>query len=201
MEIKICGLTTPAAAQAAARLGVDYLGVVLYEKSPRFVPLEQLATLFAGIPSGVRRVGVFVNARPEYIYRAVELGSLDIVQCHGNESPEYLASLQVPALWVAKSNPAATELAALSKLNIARFLLDSPGGGSGQTCNWQTAKQLAAQYPIMLAGGLNAQNVIEAVKQVNPCGVDVSSGVESTVKGQKDYQKLVEFINIVRSIK
>lgn len=200
MKIKICGLTNNADATSAYKFGADYLGAVVYEKSKRYVPVEELSKVFANIPANIKRVGVFVNAPIEIVRQAVELGGLDVVQCHGNESAEYMESIDFAEVWAARSVNSTEELKQALALPAAMLLIDSVGGGSGKVCDWSYAQQLSTQRKLFLAGGLTPENVASGIAQVAPFGVDVAGGVEACA-GKKDLEKLEKFIINVRNIK
>lgn len=186
MEIKICGLTRHCDALLADTLGADYLGAVLYAKSPRGVTAELLPELFNGCRA--RRVGVFVNATLEFIRHAVRLGGLDVVQLHGSESADFARSIDFAEVWAARFDPS---------FPAARLVADSPGGGTGKTCDWSAAAALARLRPVMLAGGLDASNAAAAARAVRPAGLDLSSAVESA-PGVKDENKLREFFKTIK---
>ncbi len=188
MDIKICGLTRRRDAALADSLGADYLGAVLYEKSPRAVTPEQLPTLFDGCRA--RRVGVFVDAPMEFIRRAVRLGGLHVVQLHGSEPADFARAIDFAEVWAARFDPS---------FPAARLVADSPGGGTGKPCEWTRAAELARLRPVMLAGGLDASNAAAAAAAVRPIGLDLSSGVESA-PGIKDENKLRAFFQIIKEI-
>lgn len=201
--IKICGLRTTEDAAAAVAAGVDAVGLVFYPPSPRYLLLEAAQAICRSLEgSGVLRVGVFVDERPEVV-RAVALACpLDLVQLHGDERPEVVAALGVPAIKsLAVRNP--QSLAALpAYAAVARYLhLDAyvPGGlpgGNGQPFAWELAVEPARRYPVILAGGLAPENVGAAIAAVRPFGVDVSSGVERD--GRKDHGLMRAFVAAVR---
>lgn len=204
MEIKICGLTRPEDAALAAELGADYSGVVLYPGSPSGVGVEQAAAIFAAAGSALR-VGVFVRPGIELLDEAVEKAGLDVIQLHGGESYEYINEVKerFPGclVWAARHIADADEIESALSCPADRLVLDAANGGSGMVCDWSLAARVAAARPVMLAGGLNAGNIAEAVKSVNPFGVDLSSGVESGEKGIKSHIKLKEIFNILREIR
>ncbi|MEA4862041.1 MAG: N-(5'-phosphoribosyl)anthranilate isomerase [Victivallaceae bacterium] len=188
MDVKICGLTRHCDAALADVLGADYLGAVLYPKSPRGVTPEQLSGLFDGCRA--RRVGVFVNATMEFIRYAVRLGGLHVVQLHGAESAEFAKEINFAEVWAARFDPS---------FPAARLVADSPGGGTGKPCDWTRASELARLRPVMLAGGLDASNAVAAAMAVRPAGLDLSSGVEFA-PGIKDENKLRAFFQIIKEI-
>jgi phosphoribosylanthranilate isomerase len=201
-RVKICGITNPADALAAVEAGADAIGFILYEKSPRYVTIEQAAEISKQLPPFIMRVGVFVNASPEFVLRAISEIGLTMLQFHGDESPEFCAQFGLMTMKAFRMKDA-TILAEITKYNTDAYLLDTytPGvrGGTGHTFNWDLA--LEAQKlgkPIFISGGLTPDNVADVVRKVHPFGVDVSSGVESS-PGKKDHAKVKAFIEAVRA--
>lgn len=195
MKIKICGLTQPDNARQVALLGVDAIGLVFYAKSPRCVDAQTALGIVNALPPFVNRVGLFVNADANFIDEVLCEVPLDTLQFHGNESAVQCGQYGVPFI---KAIPMTntTNLAQIADEYHASsgLLLDTPSaefGGSGQTFDWSLISQI--NKPIILAGGLNSENVADAIKQTNPYAVDVSSGVESA-KGIKDIEKVNEFL-------
>ena len=202
LMIKICGITRAEDALAAAEAGANAVGFMFYEPSPRCVTVQAAEQIARQLPPHIMRVGVFVNAEPEFVASAMMRCMLNILQFHGEESPEYCLQFGAMSLKAFRIKDAHS-LQALPAYHTDAYLLDSyvPGqlGGSGERFNWDLAVE-AKQFgrPIVLAGGLTAANVAEAVRQVQPFGVDVSSGVESA-PGRKDPIKIRDFIQAVRS--
>ncbi|MFZ1233429.1 MAG: phosphoribosylanthranilate isomerase [Thiofilum sp.] len=189
-------------AKMVSRAGADALGLVFYPKSPRNVSLEQARTIGQAIPPFVTRVGLFLNAERDFITQVLDQVTLDVIQFHGNESAEFCRSFGRPyikALGMLGQN--FYELARAYP-DAQGLLVDShaPGaaGGTGQTFDWT---QLPQNYPqaLILAGGLKADNVYQAIKTTQVYAVDVSSGVESTA-GVKDPAKVAAFLNEVRRV-
>jgi len=199
--VKICGLTRLEDVRCAVAAGADCVGFVLYERSPRYVSPEQLRCLATGVPPGIRRVGVVVNASPEQLQEAVAAGGLDVIQFHGDESAAYLRAFRLASVWqaVGLRSVADVELAATSPAEV--LVADAVGqatrGGTGATCDWALAARLAEHRRILLAGGLRPETVAAAVARVRPFGVDVSSGVESS-PGIKDHDRVRRFIAAAR---
>jgi indole-3-glycerol phosphate synthase/phosphoribosylanthranilate isomerase len=206
-RVKICGITTRQDALAAVDAGADMLGLNFYPKSRRYVTPEacwRIVSALTQYTSRITLVGVFVNAGPAEIEVIVDDCHLDLVQLSGDEPPQFLQALGPRALKGIR--PTSLEEAQADAARYARssppaLLVDAhrPGeyGGTGHTGDWELAQKLAAQYPILLAGGLSPDNVAVAVAQVHPWGVDVASGVESS-PGKKDAQKMTAFISAVR---
>lgn len=194
VRVKICGLTTVADALAAARLGADLLGLV-FATSPRQVTPRQAREIIQALPRWVQTVGVFVDTPPQEVQQVRLFCGLHLVQLHGKESAEEVAALGrgvIKAIRVGQG----TELNPLAYPS-ATLLLDAyvPGraGGTGQSFDWSRAVELARRRPVILAGGLNPDNVARAVEIVKPYAVDVSSGVESQ-PGRKDHDQIARFI-------
>ena len=202
VTVKICGLTNIGDARSAIDAGADALGFVFYEHSPRFLELAKAASLTAQLPAGVSRVGVFVDPEPALVLAAIAQCGLNILQFHGQETPEFCTQFGVMSMKAFRIKDA-TSLEQLPEYQTDAWLLDSyhPGmpGGTGHRFNWALARE-ANRYnkPFFLAGGLTPDNVAEAVSTVHPFGVDVSSGVESS-PGQKDVAKVKAFIAAVRA--
>ncbi|MGI9251232.1 MAG: phosphoribosylanthranilate isomerase [Pseudohongiellaceae bacterium] len=208
MWIKICGLTRNEDARAAVNCGADALGVVLYPPSPRAVEPQQLADIVAGVPQNILRYGLFVNPEREQVEVAIATGAINRLQFHGDEPETFCASFGMPymkAIRVADDSGAkiAAKIAAYPSAEF--ILLDSfdpkAAGGTGKQFDWTQAQGLQSNMsqPLILAGGLNAENVATAIKLVQPNGVDVSSGVEEKPR-IKDRNKLHEFIRDARGI-
>lgn len=213
-KVKICGIKTIDEALASVEAGADMLGFNFYQSSPRYItPGEcmrltvQLETALRDRLSSVALVGVFVNAEAGFIHAVFRDCHFDLIQLSGDEPPDLLDILGERAFKALR--PESPEALAESVRRYHRptvtpaWLVDAyrPGeyGGTGQTADWGLARQLAEQSPILLAGGLKPENVGEAVRQVNPWGVDVASGVESA-PGVKDIEKIRAFIRAVRAV-
>ncbi len=200
VRVKICGITNLADAWHAVASGADALGFVFYPDSPRYVEPALVRQIIAELPPLITCVGLFVNEQPARITEIAAQCGLDVVQLHGDETPE---QCNLPPYRVIKAVRVAqqADAAALPEFPVAALLLDAlvPGqfGGTGQVCDWQFAAQVSALRPTILAGGLSPDNVAAAINAVKPYAVDVSSGVEKT-PGQKDPRKVSEFIRIAK---
>ena len=199
-RVKICGITNIEDARHASACGADALGFVFYLGSPRYVDPEQARGIIAELPPLVTTVGLFVNETPARVREAVEFCGLDAVQLHGDETPE---QCQYPPHRVIKALRLndRIENGVFASYQVSSLLLDAyvpdQFGGTGKKCDWQRAAEVAAKYRIILAGGLTPDNVAEAIQQVHPYGVDVSSGVEKKA-GQKDPEKVAKFIRMAK---
>lgn len=199
--IKICGITRNTDALAAAALGADALGVVLYPPSSRAVAVDQLAGIFAGVAPALSRVALLVNPDRSLVDAVVSTGVIDLLQFHGDEDEQFCASFPMPymkAVRVASEQQGAHDMAAFPSAEM--ILLDSyrkgVPGGTGTTFDWDIAARLVSgsSARVVLAGGLQPDNVAEAVRRVKPFGVDVSSGVETEpgIKGQAMLEGFIE---------
>lgn len=201
--VKICGITNAADARAACDAGANSLGFNFYPKSPRFIAKADAAKIRTQLPAEVEAVGVFVNLPAVEIAALYGELRLSAAQLHGDESPDVVSAVArslkvIKAFRVSKDFPAET-FDAYAEAHA--FLLDAAEtgqfGGTGQTTDWEVARQAAAAHRIILAGGLNVENVAEAVRIVRPYAVDVASGVEIK-PGRKDHGRMREFIQEVR---
>ena len=190
MLVKICGITRVEDAAAAVDCGAGALGFVFWPGSPRCVDPHRARAIVATLPPFVTPVGVFVNQPAEYVRGVASLVRLGAVQLHGDETVDYAAGIATPAIKaVTIADPQ------LSVWPVRTTLLldvddNEKRGGTGRTIDWTAAASFAAQRKILLAGGLTPENVAEAVAQVRPFGIDVSSGVERS-PGIKDHRRLL----------
>jgi phosphoribosylanthranilate isomerase len=201
-RVKICGITRLEDAAAAVACGADALGFMFYEGSPRHVSFERAGEICRGLPPFVTRVGVFVNPAAEFVREAIAACGLDAVQFHGDEPAGFCREFPVKLIKAFRMRDEST-LDLLPAYKEMAWLLDSyaPGqlGGTGKQFNWELARRAVAMHgTVILAGGLTAENVSDAVRQVGPFAVDVSSGVESA-PGIKDAGLMRRFIAAVRS--
>ncbi len=206
MRVKICGITKPEQGKAIANLGATALGFICVPSSPRFVSIAQIKTIVRILPPEVDRIGVFVNAQPKDIGRAVATAGLTGVQLHGEESPEFCQKLreQLPKVEIIKALRVQTA-ESLSRANaygncVHTLLLDAYHphllGGTGQTLHWQSLKAFRPSLPWFLAGGLTPENILAALREVDPSGIDLSSGVERA-PGDKDLDKVTRLFQIL----
>jgi len=204
VRIKICGITSVADALAAVEAGADAIGLMLWAPSKRYVTNAQAAEIVRALPPFVSKVGVFVDPQAGEIHRALAEIGLDTIQLHGEETPEFCRQFAPVKVMKAFRVKNAESLKRLSDFNTDAWLLDSyvagQQGGTGAVFNWDLAVQAKdAGKPIVLAGGLTPENIAQAVHEVWPYGVDVSSGVESA-PGKKDPEMIRQFIAAVRGI-
>jgi phosphoribosylanthranilate isomerase len=202
--VKICGVTRAVDAEAAVEAGADALGLMFYEPSRRWVSLDRAREVVRALPTGIERVGVFVDADECTIRSAIEGCALSILQFHGGESPEFCARFAPLKVWKAFRVGDASVLEIMPGFETDAWLLDAavPGqlGGSGQRFDWELAvRAKALGRPIVLAGGLTPENVGEAVERVQPFAVDVSGGVESA-PGVKEAGKMRAFVRAAKGV-
>lgn len=199
-KVKICGITNLKDALAAAKLGADAIGFV-FAKSPRRITPEKARDIVLKLPWRLVRIGVFVNERPETVNRIARSCGLDLVQLHGDETPSYCKKIY-PRVIKAVRVKSGKDLDKISDYKVTAILLDtySKGkyGGTGKTFDWSLAKKVKRfKVPVILSGGLNEKNISDAVREVRPYAVDVSSGVESS-PGRKNAKKMKKVIEIAK---
>lgn len=203
-RIKICGITRPEDGRIAAESGVDAIGLVFYEPSPRSVSIAQARIICNALPPLVSVVGLFVNPSPDLVRQVLAEIPLAWLQFHGDEDADFCQQFGRPYLKAIRvQDPETVGLGFRRFPDAAGLLVDAydPGryGGTGHTFNWAWLPSDRPR-PLMLAGGLNADNVADAIRQVRPWAVDVSGGVEAA-KGIKDPEKIRQFVEGVRSVR
>ena len=203
IHVKICGITSFNDAIMAANYGASALGFIFYEKSPRYINPKILKTWISNVPSSVKKVGVFVNKDVDKVNKIAEELNLDMVQLHGDESPEYCNQMIKPVIKVFRVNNKFDSIM-LNNYQVATFLFDTYNkenhGGTGESFDWQSILQLNTEIPVILSGGLNADNVLEGIEVVKPSAVDVNSGVEAA-PGKKDEEKIKNLFTILKNTK
>ena len=196
-KVKICGITNKTDALAAAEFGADALGFVFYGKSPRYIEPERAREIISQLGPFVIPVGVFVNEEREKVEEIIAASGIGAVQLHGEESPAYCASFR--GVKVIKAFRVSNEFdpERLSHYAVDACLLDAyrkdAYGGTGETFSWEIARRAKAVGRIILAGGLTPENVAQAIREVAPYAVDVSSGVERS-PGVKDREQVRTFL-------
>jgi phosphoribosylanthranilate isomerase len=193
--VKICGVRTLEDALACVQAGADAIGFNFWPRSKRFVAVETAAEIVRALPVGVARFGVFVDAPADEVARVLALGVADVAQLHGDEPPEYCARFGERYVKAIRLRDAAS-LDALARYGGEWALVDSDTagyGGSGERADWTLARAAAKCRKVLLAGGLTPENVAEAVRAVEPAGVDVAGGVERA-PGEKDWKKVAAFV-------
>lgn len=198
IRVKICGITSVADAQLAVEAGADAIGMVFYAPSPRAVSIDQARVIAQSVGPFVTIVGLFVDAEKAFIDEVLASVSLHVLQFHGDESRDFCESFQRPYLKAIRMRPELdVEKAIANYPSASGILLDAyrPGvpGGTGETFDWQRVPKSSVK-PIVLAGGLTPENVVQAINTTQVYGVDVSGGVESS-PGKKDTYKVQTFIH------
>lgn len=202
VRVKICGITRVEDALNAVEEGADAIGLVFYDQSPRNVSINQAIEITHQIPAFVSVVGLFVNAEASFVNEVISKAKIDLLQFHGDESPEECASYSLPFIKAIRVKSDTNLVQYVKEYSVAKALLldaytEGVAGGTGHVFDWSLIpKQLAK--PIILAGGLKADNVAQAIQQVMPYAVDVSGGVEAS-KGIKDAEKIAAFMREVYS--
>jgi len=196
MMVKICGITNREDALAAVEGGAAALGFNFYPRSPRHLTPEKVRRILEAVPAGTWKVGIFVNEPPEAVAAFAAFLGLDVVQLYGESA--------IPAglrAWKAVPVGPGFQLSQLAAYAAEAFLLDAPSednyGGTGQTFDWSVAR--GASQKVIIAGGLDEENVAEAIRQARPWGVDACSRLESS-PGRKDHGKLARFLKAARSV-
>jgi phosphoribosylanthranilate isomerase len=200
VRVKICGITRIEDALTAVEIGADAIGLVFYEPSPRNVQLEQAMKIAEKVPAFVSVVGLFVNADADFVRQVISRVKLDLLQFHGDETPEECASYGLPFIKAIRVKSDTNLVQCAKDFSASKALLldtytEGVAGGTGHQFDW-TLIPVSLDMPVILAGGLNAQNVAQAIKQVKPYAVDVSGGVEIS-KGIKDAAKVAAFMQQV----
>jgi len=199
MKIKICGITRSRDAELAAKMGAWAVGFIFVEKTPRYVSPEKVCEIIKSLPSNLKKVGVFADSSEQKILEVVKISGIDTIQLHGEETPDFCEKIKnsskktvIKAFRIKNSED--FKKISLYKNKIDFVLLDSFSekelGGTGETFNWNLAKNISnTGMPVILAGGLNPDNILQAYNTLKPYACDISSGVELS-KGIKDKEKL-----------
>jgi phosphoribosylanthranilate isomerase len=194
---KICGITRLEDAKASVRAGCDALGFVFYKESPRYIALDAFKVIVKELPPFVTKTGLFVNADPAEIEEVIQSGFVNVLQFHGDETPDFCRQFNFPYIKAVAVSSSVDLIQYAKDFHDAEALLldayhEHLKGGTGQTFDWNLIPQSLSK-PIVLAGGLTVDNVKEAIKKVKPYAVDVSGGVEES-KGIKNSLKIQAFI-------
>lgn len=203
MEIKICGITNLEDALFTSSCGADAIGFIFYPKSPRYVTPKSVRNIIDNLPVDIVKVGVFVNHDAGEISEIVRYCRLDMIQLHGDESPEYCRQFSDTLLIKAFAPRCEKDLNILREYPVRAILIDSHDtgryGGTGKTSDWNLAMKVKNTHPLILSGGLNTENILEAIETVSPHAVDVNSGVED-LPGKKNQEKVKRIIEMVHDI-
>lgn len=202
MKVKICGITNIEDAHAAVEAGADALGFIFALSSPRCVRVENARNIVRSLPPFVTPVGVFVDSDRQEILKTIETVGIQAIQFHGNEQPEDLLDYAIQTYKAFRVHDE-FDISQIARYSPKAFLLDtfvnSLDGGTGRTFNWDIAVQAKLFGKIILSGGLNTNNIAEAVRTVQPYAIDINSGVESA-PGKKDKAKINEVFSILRTM-
>ena len=203
VKVKICGVTNISDAYSAAECGVDALGFIFYPKSQRYIQPEKAKEMIQRLPCEVIQTGVFVNQEIQEVKEIAKFCDLSLIQLHGDESPQYCSQFPISSLIKAVSLRTEEDLLSLKNYPVGAVLVDAyePGcyGGTGRISNWRLAIKVKETHPLILAGGLNTENIREAIETVRPQAVDINSGVEIS-PGKKDHNKMGKIIRIIRDV-
>ncbi|MFQ6043705.1 MAG: phosphoribosylanthranilate isomerase [Candidatus Poribacteria bacterium] len=195
-KVKICGITNLDDAIAAVEFGADALGFVFVPNTPRYIEPAKAAEIIARLPPFLTTVGLFVNDSTERIKQVADQCKLNVIQLHGQESPDFCLRFNRKVIKAFRVKDRES-LTALPEYTVSAYLLDTyvkgAMGGTGVTFDWRFASDAKKYGLVILAGGLNPENVARAIQQARPYGVDVSSGIEAE-PGKKDHNKLKDFI-------
>jgi len=201
IKIKICGITNMEDARVASDLGADALGFIFYKESKRNVSPETVKDIISELPPFITKVGVFVNSDLDEILSIKEQTGIDIAQLHGDETPEFCGTIPFKIIKVIRIKEK-SDIGQVAQYSDQDILFDTYSdkeyGGTGESFNWEILKDLSLSKNIILSGGLNSDNVLDAVKIVRPYAVDISSGVECE-PGKKDHKKIKKFIEAIKN--
>lgn len=200
MQVKICGITNIEDALCAAENGAAAVGFIFYPPSPRYIDPQKAGEINRLLPQNLVKVGVFVNPKEQTVRHIYKECRLDMIQLHGDESPEFCR--QFPGVRIVKAlelkNEEDLKIGAL--YDVAAILVDSRHaglyGGTGKTSNWVLARQIS--QPLILSGGLKEENIHEALRAVSPVALDINSGVESS-PGKKDHAKIARIMQTINT--
>ena len=201
IPVKICGITSQMNARMAVNYGASAIGIIFHEKSMRYVQPNKAAKWINEMSGQVKKVGVFVNEKIEVIQSISDKLSLDYIQLHGDESPEYCAEMIKPVIKVFRVDNH-VDNSTLEGYDVHAFLLDTykkgNPGGTGECFNWDLVSSLKTKTHIILSGGLNSDNIIKGIQKIQPAAVDVNSGVELS-PGNKDKNKMIRLFEALKN--
>ncbi len=199
MQVKICGITSLEDALLTAENGAAAVGFVFYPPSPRFIEPQKAAGISKALPARLVRVGVFVNAKESCVWRTFEDCRLDMIQLHGDESPAYCRQFPKNRTIKAMTLKTDEDVRRAGDFDVAAILADARHaglyGGTGKTADWDLAGRIAG--PLILSGGLNDSNILEALQKVRPAALDINSGVEER-PGKKEAAKIKSILQLIK---
>lgn len=202
MQVKICGITNLEDALCAAQNGAAAVGFIFYSPSPRYIDPQKARKIIDRLPAHLVKVGVFVNEKRETVTQIFETCRLDMLQLHGDESPDDCRAYSPRRVIKALELKADEDLRRADVYDVAAILVDSRHaglyGGTGRTANWELAGRIAK--PLILSGGLNEDNVVAGLQHVHPAALDLNSGVEES-PGKKDAKKIERIMQIIKMAK
>lgn len=203
MEVKVCGITNFEDALAAVECGADALGFIFHAPSPRSVTPHEAKEIIDRLPPRICKVGVFVNFSHELIKDIASFCKLDLIQLHGDESPEFCRKFPPAMLIKAVAPKKAEDLKNINNYAVRAILIDARErglyGGTGKVCDWDVAAAIAGERALILSGGLGPDNLEEAIKRVAPAAVDINSGIELE-PGKKDHGKMRKAVEIAKHL-
>ena len=198
MQVKICGITNIEDALCATENGAAAVGFIFYPPSPRYIDPQRAGEIIDRLPQHLVKVGVFVNSKEQEVHRIYDDCRLDMIQFHGDESPEFCRQFTGDRVIKALELKNQEDLKKGDLYDVAAILVDSRHaglyGGTGKTSNWMLARHIS--QPLILSGGLKEENIHDALRVVNPAALDINSGVESS-PGKKDHAKIARFMQII----
>ncbi|MBO6103378.1 MAG: hypothetical protein J6P03_09035, partial [Opitutales bacterium] len=207
MKVKICGITDVQTALAAKACGADFAGLIFAEKSPRKVDMAYAKKIAEAVKGEIKLVGVFQNQSVDFIEKTANALNLYAVQLHGCESPEFAVSLSKKigakiwkAVWLESEADLQSAISYPADALVADSAKNALGGGSGKPSNWELASRLAKQKKLVLAGGISAENALEAAEKVEPFALDANSALE-TQPGKKSILKIRQFMEKIKTKK
>ncbi|MCK5476792.1 MAG: phosphoribosylanthranilate isomerase [Candidatus Aenigmarchaeota archaeon] len=200
-KIKICGMTNKEDAKKAVDFGADALGFIFYEKSPRHISVEKAKQIIKILPPFVAKIGVFVDEDEKKVRQIQSYCGLTALQFHGNETIEYCSGFRNVIKSICVAERLSVEQTKKYEHCVCAFLFDTYSankkGGTGQAFDWNLLKEIKTKKPVILAGGIKAENVDMAISTVKPYAIDSASSTESE-PGKKDYDKMKKLIDIVK---
>lgn len=201
LKVKICGIRTQSGALAAYKAGADFIGLNFVPSSRKRVTPEEAEKIVSSLPKkrAIKIVGVFQDQTLSYIKELTQSVPLDYVQLHGSESPAFCDKIGLPiikAFGLESDFDVSKTLSALGKYDVEVYLIDRLDQGRGEPLNCIKVQSLAGHFPIMLAGGLNLENLTQTITAVHPFAIDVASGVETN--GKTDFQKIRSFLEMAK---